>query len=143
MKAVKKKSRLLRYLKKDIYVRIGRSRTHGIGLFAIRDIPKGTDPFKSLIKHTFVRIDVRELDQLHPEVRKMILDYCAQEKGTIYVPEIGLNPVHLLHFINHSDSPNVKSVSDGTKFIAIRRIKKGEELFSDYSTYDENFQQKM
>lgn len=138
-----KKSRLLKYLKHDVYVRVGRSETHGIGLFAIRDIPKGANPFKSLLKYDFIAFDLSDLAAIPEEARKMVHDYCAQENGKIYVPSAGFNPIHLLHFINHSKVPNVKAVGDGTTFIATREIKKGEELFSDYSTYDEKSREKM
>lgn len=138
-----KRSKLLQHLKWDICVRVGKSEVHGIGLFAIRDIPKGANPFKSLLKKDFVKMNLSELSALPAEVKKMVLDYCAQENGIVYIPSIGFNPIYLLNFINHSSTPNVKPIGDGTAFIAIRRIKKGEELFSDYSTYDENFMDKM
>lgn len=138
-----KKNRLLQYIKNDVYVRVGRSETHGIGLFAIRDIPKGTNPFKSQLKYDFIAFDLSELDAIPVEVQQMIRDYCAQENGKIYIPSVGFNPIHLLHFVNHSSTPNVKAVGDGTKFIAVREIKKGEELFSDYTTYDEKSREKM
>ena len=34
---------LIKYLKNEIWFRTGPSSIHGVGLFAIRDIPKGTD----------------------------------------------------------------------------------------------------
>jgi hypothetical protein len=132
-----KKNELLEHLKNHIYVRIGISKVHDIGLIAIRDIPKGVNPFQSLLKYRFLGITQSELRGVPKEVQKMILDYCAVENGKIYIPTVGFNPVHLLHFINHSKRPNVKVMSDRTTFIALRKIKKGEELFSDYSTYDE------
>jgi len=138
-----KKSRLLKFLQQDVYVRVGRSETHGIGLFAIRDIPKGANPFKSLLKYDFIGLDSSELGAIPEQVQKMVHDYCSQENGKLYVPSVGFNPVHLLHFINHSNTPNVKAVGDGTKFIAVREIKKGEELYSDYSTYDEKSRKKI
>jgi SET domain-containing protein len=35
-------------------------------------------------------------------------------------------------FINHSDTPNIRSVNDGDYFEALREIEAGEELFLDY-----------
>ena len=38
--------KLLNNLKNDIYCRIKPSKKPGVGLFAIRDIPENTNPFK-------------------------------------------------------------------------------------------------
>ena len=37
-------------------------------------------------------------------------------------------------FINHSCDPNLKFSEQGNSFVALRSIKKGEELFFDYAT---------
>lgn len=38
---------LLKNLQNDIYCRIKPSKKHGVGVFAIKDIPKNTNPFKT------------------------------------------------------------------------------------------------
>ena len=37
------KDKLINYLKNEIYFRVQSSNVHGVGLFAIKDILKGTD----------------------------------------------------------------------------------------------------
>src|SRR5262245_13170591 len=103
-----KKNKLLQHLKKDIYVRIGISQKHGIGLIAIREIPKGTNPFQSLFDYEFIGFTQSEIRTTPKAVQELIRDYCAQENGKVYVPSVGFNPAHLLHFINHSKRPNVR-----------------------------------
>lgn len=137
------KKRLLDYLTNEVYVRVGKSNIHGVGLIAIRDIPKGTDPFKSLYPEEHIELREDEVEVLPPEIRKMVHDYCAEENDTVWIPVYGFNPIHVLHLINHSKEPNVKTLDGGDTFITTRDIKKGEELLSDYSTYDEDFEEKL
>jgi len=44
------KARILKHLQTEVYCRLGISPVHGIGVFAIKDIPKGAKPLVSLIK---------------------------------------------------------------------------------------------
>lgn len=41
-------------------------------------------------------------------------------------------------FINHSDKPNIKSLGHFKESIALRNIKKGEEITTDYNIIDVN-----
>lgn len=133
------KQQLLDHLIHDVYVRIGPSKIHGVGLIAVRDIPQGTDPFKNLYEPPTFGFTQEELHEVPIPIRKMINDYFGKEEGKIYIPTSGLNPLDLLHFINHSETPNVHAVNEGWIFRAVRDIQAGEELFSDYSTYDEDY----
>ncbi len=130
------KNDLLQHLQTDVYVRIQPSGVHGVGLFAIRDIPKGTNPFKSLQHTEYLDFPEEELKAALPKpVFEMIDAYSAKEEGRIYVPTHGYNPIDLPYLINHSDTPNVGTDEDGEHFITLRDIAPGEELFSDFSTY--------
>lgn len=55
-----------------------------------------------------------------------------------YVPDHSLNAIDLSYFLNHADIPNVGARADGNRFVALRGIKKGEELFSDYRIYTDH-----
>lgn len=138
-----KKDRLLKYLHNDLYIRVQGSDIHGVGLFAIRDIPEGINPFQSIYQEEYIEFNKKELEHLPVDVKKLIHDYCAEENDKVWIPEYGFNPTHLLRFINHSDTPNVKSVDDGTTFITTRKIKRGEELLSNYAHYDDHFADKF
>lgn len=137
------KKQLLNHLKNDLYIRVKKSDIHGVGLFAIRDIPEGVNPFQSIYQEEYIEFNKKELEHLPMEVKRLIHDYCAEEDNKVWIPEYGFNPTHLLRFINHSEAPNVKSMDDGTTFITTRKIKRGEELLSNYAHYDDNFAEKF
>ena len=44
------KQTILEHLKNNIYCRLKPSKIHGVGVFAIRNIPKNTNPFKEFDK---------------------------------------------------------------------------------------------
>ncbi len=131
------KKELLKHLQNDVYCRIGVSKIHGVGVIAIRDIPKGTNPFSGSFKGKYIAVDKKEILQFPEGVQKMIHDFFAHEKNKVYIPENGLNNIDISFFLNQTDSPNV-ATHDGDIFITTRNIKKGEELSVDYTTYDDN-----
>jgi hypothetical protein len=45
------KAALLKHLQQEVYCRLGISPLHGIGVFALRAIPKGVNPLKSWLKN--------------------------------------------------------------------------------------------
>lgn len=130
--------KLLKNLHKDVYARIKCSKLHGVGVVAIRNIPKGTNPFKrSSTAHKDVGIDDKHIEKLDPEVKKMVHDFFQKEDNKWYLPQAGLNSIDVSFYMNHSDKPNIK-VTDGKErfvtFIAARAIKKGEELTINYNS---------
>jgi len=131
------KKQLLENLKNDIYCRLKTSSIHGVGVFAIRNIPKGIDPFKGCEIERWIGFKESELKDLRPEVKKMVYDLSAFQKGKVWIPNFGLNSIGTSYFVNSSKKPNLKALKDGEKFITIRHIKAGEELTVDYRTYDE------
>ena len=42
-----------------------------------------------------------------------------------------------------SDKPNVKTIDDGTNFVTLKKIKKGEELAVSYANYDARYKNKI
>lgn len=131
------KKQILDYLKNDVYVRVGLSKIHGVGLIAVRDIPKGINPFKNLFEPETCNLTEEDLKDVPKQVVKMVYDYFGVEDGKVLVPETGMNPLDLLHFINHSEDANVKALNEGWIFETTRDIREGEELTSNYSTYDD------
>lgn len=125
-------------LRKNIYCRLQPSRIHGIGIFAIRDIPKGTDPFCGSRVPRWRATSLKKLSAdstISDEVKEFALAIYSVRGDTFYFPDHSLNAIDISYFLNHSSHPNVGARADGNKFVALRIIKKGEELLSDYRTY--------
>lgn len=125
------------------YCRLRPSAIEGVGVFAIRDIPKGINPFEGTRKSRWHKFHVSEFEGLDPEVLKMIDDFVVIEKDqTVYVPECGLNGLDPSFFLNNSGTPNLMTIDGGATFVALRDIKKGEELSVAYETYDHKYEKK-
>ncbi len=129
------KSELLAELAGNTYVMIKSSPIEGIGVFAIRDIPKGcrnmfSPPEKE--KEEWLKIPRPEIDLLPPHSKQLIETYCLYDDENYFVPEYGFKKMDLVNFLNHSDTPNVISINEGEFFEALRNIPTGEELLADY-----------
>lgn len=123
----------------DVWCRLAVT-AHGVGVVAIRPIPKGTDPFKRCDPFG----DVLELSQAEldasdapKEAKQLVRDFCALQDGVYFVPDYGIDAIDKSYFLNHSDKPNMVTKDDGEVFVTARRIKKGEELVADYGEYHE------
>ena len=106
-------------------------------MFAIRNIPGGVDPFKTIAKYAqpgYVRITEDELDGLPSGVSRLLRALFVRSEGKMYVPTCGTNVIYLIAYLNHSSRPNMRT-QDGYTFTTRRRIRRGEELTVDYRTY--------
>jgi SET domain-containing protein len=122
---------------KSTYTRLGVSK-NGVGVFAIRDIPKGTDPFRACDPFGGVlRISERELEasDAPKEAKMLVKDFCALQEGYYFVPNYGIDAIDKSYYLNHSKTPNMKAVRGGAEFVSSRKIRKGEELTADYDSY--------
>ena len=129
MSAIKK--RLLEHLKQVVYCHLAVSPIHGIGVFAIKNIPKGTEPLRSFIPHGEVKFTHSEVDELPRSVRKEMQMFCYYDDSHFYVPRSGMNAINMGVYLNHSKKPNVQYKKNG-QLVSLRRIQKGEELLLDY-----------
>lgn len=124
---------------RTVYTRLGVTR-NGVGVIAVRSIPKGTDPFKNCdLFGGVLRIKKEELDSFRApkEAKNMVKDFCALQKGYYHVPDYGIDAIDKFHYLNHSKNPNMETWNGGETFITMRKIQKGEELTVDYDTYHE------
>jgi hypothetical protein len=124
------RTELLARVLADCYCRLQPSSIHGIGVFAIRDIPRRTNPFGTLERYArpgYVRITEQELRLLPVRLAGMIRALFVPTDGTMFVPTCGTNIVYLIAYLNHSAAPNL-STEDGFNFLARRKIRSGEEL---------------
>ena len=111
------------------YIKIGKSKIHGKGCFAKIDIPKGT----YIIEYKGEKITKREAEKRGERDNK---------RGTVYIFELnkrydidGWIKGNEAKYINHSSYPNCEAVNVAEKeiwIVAIKDIKKGEEITYDY-----------
>lgn len=106
----------------------------GQGLFASEDIAKNT------IIWEFNHI----VDKIIPVDKLIYLEQIERDYLTKYAYRVG-NDLILCSdngkYINHSDTPNVDDYIDEhnrSLTVANRDIKSGEELFSNYATFDDD-----
>ena len=121
------------------YTRLKSSPIHGVGVFAIKKIPKGTNIFADDNSH-LVSINKADVDKLSGELRKLYDDFCVLKEREYLCPE-GFNNLTISWYINEPISgqePNVICIGDEYDFFAARDIDEGEELTIDYHTYSNN-----
>ena len=134
------KKRLIKKIE-NTYCRLKPSKNHGIGIFAIRDIAKGTKLFSGVPKNTWQKLNISDFKNSDAEIKKMIDDFAVVEKnGEVYLPTCGLEGMNMSFYLNYSKTPNVRTVDGGQHFAAVKKIKKGEELATAYSDFDYKYQ---
>ncbi|GAC1452493.1 MAG: hypothetical protein NVSMB7_15200 [Chitinophagaceae bacterium] len=126
------KEALLAQLKNDTYVMLKPSGIHGIGVFAIRPIPKGCRNIFSKGVGEWIKLPVAEVALLPQHSKDLIETYCLFDEEDYYVPDYGFKVMDLVNYLNHSSTPNIISVNDGEEFEALIDIHAGEELFVHY-----------
>ena len=152
------RAEVLRHLRQSAWVKLAASPIEGVGVVAIRDIPKDTNPFAACNVHkrqaeAFVTITAAELAQLEPPVRALVRSFFAPLDDALSEarPDVPRDPATLLYgvnatgvhtldiswFLNHSDAPSVKFVEAEAAggfngYATTRDVRAGEELTVDY-----------
>lgn len=123
------------YLNGSVWAKLAPSSLGGVGVFAIRDIPKGvpiTDNSRNdMIKPFVYQMKEHDFKKLIKPIRDLILDKTILPNLVMFQFISPNSECFLQDFCNHSDNPNVSS--DG--FIALRDIKEGEEILEDYTKF--------
>ena len=128
----------------NTYCIIGNSKVQGIGIIAIRDIPKGIDPLPIIIPEKVINLTEKDLETLPKEVADRVKELFIRNNKVYSVSSSGLNALGIIGYMNHSKEPNVDlnigAFTGGyVPWITIKDIKKGEELFWDYTAcYGDN-----
>ena len=112
-----------------------------MGVVAIKDIPKNTNPFKlaNSCKKKYIDINKNELTNLDKEILKMLDDFFGSKTDDFYtIPQEGLNSIDISYFMNHSTRPNIdifEKKNDLVYFKSNKIIKKGTELTINYDIF--------
>jgi CheY-like chemotaxis protein len=123
----------------EVYVRLGLSGVHGIGVFAIRPIAAGACIFPS--ENRPIRwVSVEELERSAPSeaARRFYADFGIRRGDRIGCPQdfAELTPSWYLNAPPAGVAANVRSDPDFT-FRAARDIAAGEELLIDYGSFNQ------
>ncbi len=128
------KAELLQELQNETWALLAPSPVHGIGVFAIRDIPKGCKTIFSKNTGGWIELGFEEAAQLPEHSRNFIETYYLYDEQKYFIPDYGCKIMDMASYLNHSANPNLISVNEGEYFEALRDIRKGEELFIDYGS---------
>lgn len=119
-----------------VKVYIDKSSIHGLGVFAAEQVPSGSEVWR-FTEGFDLDLDPGLLENKPPTVLEWLLHY-----GYI---DSRLNRFILCcdhaRFINHSDTPNIVTDYTACKYgvdYAVRDITQGEEITTDYTTFEGN-----
>lgn len=126
------KEQLLHELKHDTWVMMKPSPIHGNGVFALREIPKGQRGIFSKNIGEWLKVERSEVETLPQHSIDLVENFCLYDEEFYYIPDYGFKVMDIVNFLNHSETPNIKSINDGEDFETLRTIQAGEELFIDY-----------
>ena len=128
----------LRRLEK-VYCRLAPSKVHGIGIFAIKEIPEGTNPFvDSYIGQDAQLIHKNKIK--NNEIAKLLEDYFPTNGNEKCILPLFPNQPILTNYINYTsvaDKVNILLDSNGM-WRTTRRILIGEELLENPQDHFEN-----
>ena len=108
-------------MKPHFLLKLAPSKIHGVGVFAMVDIKKGECLFSDQFPERFT-ISPDEV----PEDVKGRHPY-VNTRGVLIYPDVRYQA-----YMNHSDDPNFDNQTD----LALRDIKKGEEVTENYHTIE-------
>ncbi|MBL7709259.1 MAG: SET domain-containing protein [Chitinophagaceae bacterium] len=126
------KEELLRELSQEMYAMLKPSPVHGIGVFAMQDIPKGCRTIFSKNVGEWIKLPIADVERLPDHSRNLVETYCLYDEEHYYVPDYGFKVMDMVNYLNHSSTPNIISVNDGEYFEALTDIAAGEELLVNY-----------
>ena len=114
----------INFINTAVKVKLAPSKIHGVGVFAIKDIPKGTKLFANTIPKVF-NIPYGSFNKIFPEIRELILERWPNiVNGSAFAwPDTNIQA-----YMNHSEDYNYDGVID----ITVKDVKKGEEITEDY-----------
>ena len=104
----------------------------GVGVFSLCDIPKGTIIWKE--RQEVVKVPWDKIPKWM-EDNIVSLTWCDEEGFWI---DCDLDRIYQAYYVNHSDDPNL-GVDEEQFYIAIRDIKKDEELLYRYSEQEKDW----
>ena len=138
MKHIIEFEKLFEHNLNDTYCMLKPSNLHGVGVFAIRNIPININPLGKENLEDWEQLEPDEYEKLPNEIKYVIKTYSVKQNGKYWIPKYGFHQkIGLANFLNHSNDPNIISINNGEEFKTIKEIKTGEELLIDYNSLGE------
>lgn len=140
---------MIHHLQHHVHARLGKS-NFGVGVFAIRDIPRGMPIFDNLLTKcanyrpvSIRNVNVKKINSGSKSgaIESLLADFFLQKGEQINypVPVYGPNSIDTSFYLNHSDKPNLEitypAECDMSVYVAARNIEAGEELSIDYRQF--------
>ena len=115
-------------LNATVKCKLAPSKIHGVGVFAIMDIPKGQRVHcrPDQAGRIWYNVPYGSLSKLLPEIKELVLErWPSIVNGSNFTSPNDCWPIC---WMNHADTPNYEMHTD----TALIDIKKGEEITEDY-----------
>ena len=119
----------------DVYTRLAPSKIHGVGVFAIVDIPKDTNLFGP-DDTDLVEVPAGDITDLMDSQQDLYHDFAPLVGGYYRCPP-SFNMMSAAWYLNHSETPNCRCDESDYSFYSLVDIPAGTELTVDYNTYSE------
>ena len=126
------KEQILKELAHETFVTLKPSTIHGIGVFALKDIPKGCRDIFSRNEINWVKIPITDVEQLPDHSKNLVETYCLYDEDHYFVPSHGFKMVDMVNYLNHSSEPNIVPIDEGEQYEALFDIPAGTELLVNY-----------
>ena len=112
----------------QVYCRIQPSEISGVGIFAIRTIPLGTNPFSGSFQAQEAIIVKK--DKIPDELLRLLHDQHPTANESEQIVSNWPNQPIWTNYLNYSDIPNIELKING-EWETLRQIEIGEELVED------------
>lgn len=147
--------RFFDHLQKNVYCELRPSTVHGVGVFAARPIPAGTDPFQRMDKRKSLKrfdMSAQQLTNLPSATLNTVRRFFIGEQRNdddevLTYPICDPNAIDMSFYLNHADGENANVCFGECKvhqncaydhLYVTRDIACDEELFLDYHSVGGN-----
>lgn len=113
-------------LNQRVLTRIAPSKIHGVGLFALRDLPKGLKLHADALPRVY-DLPYSHFSKLFPEVKSLLIERWPSV-SVKHGAKFAFPDTRIQAYMNHSDDPNYSNITD----TMLKDVKAGEEITENY-----------
>lgn len=114
----------------DVYCKLAPSPIHGVGVFAIKDIPTNTIILKRFTE--YVKVDSKFLRRIDSNVADLYKSLLQQYDEHMLIPSNGFFSIDMSFYLNHSTTPNARYDIENSFIVSKDKIAVGDEITFDY-----------